>query len=98
MRTTITLEDDVRIGYLGMSFLAKLFGRLMFSLGLMIAVVGCVIGSMIGSVGGTSLSGVTLMIIGAAIYWVGSTKVCPDCSRRIKDTAVECKHCGRAQV
>jgi hypothetical protein len=80
-----------------MRFIANLFGRLIFSLGLMITVVGCVIGSMIGSTGRTTMSGVTLMILGAAIYWVGSTKVCPQCTKRIKHTALECNHCGGAQ-
>ena len=80
-----------------MRFIANLFGRLIFCLGVMMTVVGCVIGSMIGSTAGTTMSGVTLMILGAGIYWVGSTKVCPQCSRRIQHTALECKHCGGAQ-
>ena len=41
--------------------------------------------------------GVTLIVAGAVIYWLGSTKVCPQCSKRIKHTALECKHCGSAQ-
>jgi hypothetical protein len=65
--------------------------------GLMITVVGCVIGSIMGSTGGTPMPGVTLMVLGAGIYWLGSTKVCPQCSKRIKHTALECKHCGGAQ-
>jgi hypothetical protein len=80
-----------------MRFITNLIGRLIFCLGLMITVVGCVIGSMIGSTGGTTLSGITLMVLGAAIYWFGSTKVCPQCSRRIKHTELQCKHCGGAQ-
>jgi hypothetical protein len=80
-----------------MRVLANIFGRLIFCLGLMITVVGCVLGSMIGSSAGTMMSGVTLMAVGAAIYWVGSTKVCPQCAKRVKPTALECKHCGCAQ-
>jgi hypothetical protein len=80
-----------------MRVLAKICGRLIFCLGLMITVVGCVVGSMVGSTGGTTPSGVTLMAVGAAIYWVGSTKVCPQCSKRVKYIALECKHCGSAQ-
>lgn len=80
-----------------MRFIANLLGRLIFCVGLMITVVGCVIGSMMGSAGGTTMPGVTLMILGAGIYWMGSTKVCPQCSKRIKHTALECKHCGGAQ-
>jgi hypothetical protein len=77
-----------------MSVIAKIFGRLIFCVGLMITVVGCVVGSMLGSTGGTTMSGIALMAVGAAIYWVGSTKVCPQCAKRIKHTAVDCKHCG----
>jgi hypothetical protein len=77
-----------------MPFLAKLFGRLVFCLGVMITVVGFVVGSLLGASGGATMSGVTLMAVGAAIYWIGSTKLCPQCSKRIKYTAVECKHCG----
>jgi len=80
-----------------MRVLAKIFGRLIFCLGVMITVVGCVIGSMVGSTGGATISGVTLMAVGAAIYWVGSTKVCRQCSKRVKYTALECKHCGSTQ-
>ncbi|HXV80781.1 MAG TPA: hypothetical protein VEG60_12960 [Candidatus Binatia bacterium] len=80
-----------------MRFIANLLGRLIFCVGLMITVVGCVIGSMMGSTGGTTMPGVTLMILGAGIYWMGSTKVCPQCSKRIKHTALQCKHCGSAQ-
>jgi hypothetical protein len=81
-----------------MPFITNLLGRLIFCLGLMITVVGCVIGSMLGSQGRTTISGVALMILGAGIYWVGSTKVCPQCSKRIKQSALECKHCGGAQA
>jgi hypothetical protein len=80
-----------------MRFIANLLGRLIFCVGLMITVVGCVIGSIMGSTGGTTMPGVTLMVLGAGIYWLGSTKVCPQCSKRIKHTALECKHCGGAQ-
>ena len=80
-----------------MRFIGNLLGRLIFCVGLMITVVGCVIGSMMGSTGGTTMPGVTLMILGAGIYWLGSTKVCLQCSKRIKYTAIECKHCGGAQ-
>ena len=80
-----------------MRVLANIFGRLIFCFGLMVTVVGCVLGSMIGSMGGTMISGVTLMAVGAAIHWVGSTKVCPQCSKRVKHTALQCKHCGGAQ-
>jgi len=77
-----------------MPLLAKLFGRLIFCLGVMITVVGCVVGSLLGASAGMTMSGVTLMAVGATIYWLGSTKVCPQCSKRIKLAAVECKHCG----
>jgi hypothetical protein len=80
-----------------MRFIANLLGRLIFCVGLMITVVGCVIGSIMGSTGGTTMPGVTLMVLGAGLYWLGSTKVCPQCSKRIKHTALECKHCGGAQ-
>lgn len=80
-----------------MRFIGNLLGRLIFCVGLMITVVGCVIGSMMGSTPGTTMPGITLMIFGAGIYWLGSTKVCLQCSKRIKHTALECKHCGGAQ-
>lgn len=80
-----------------MRFIAPLFGRLIFCLGLMITVVGCVIGSMIGPTGGTTMSGIALMILGAWIYWIGATKVCPQCSKRIQHNERGCKHCGAAQ-
>jgi hypothetical protein len=80
-----------------MRFLANIFGRLMFCFGLIIIAVGCVLGSTIGSTGGTMMSGITLMAVGGAIYWLGSTKVCPQCSKRVKHTALECNHCGGAQ-
>ena len=81
-----------------MPFFTKLFGRLMFSFGLMITVVGCVIGSMIGSAAGTTITGIILMAAGAALYWVGSTKICPQCAKRIKHAVLHCQHCGRAQA
>ena len=80
-----------------MRFLANIFGRLIFCLGVMITVVGCVVGSIVGSTGGTTMFGVTLIVVGAVIYWLGSTKVCPQCFKRVKHTALECKHCGSAQ-
>jgi hypothetical protein len=80
-----------------MRFIAPLLGRLIFCLGLMITVVGCVIGSMTGS-GGSTLSGMSLMILGGAIYWFGGTMACPQCSKRIKHTERQCKHCGAAQA
>ena len=80
-----------------MQFLGKLAGRLIFCVGLMITVVGCVIGSVIGSSTGTTLPGFTLMILGGGIYWLGSTKVCLQCSRRIQSSALACKHCGAPQ-
>ena len=81
----------------GMRFIAPLLGRLLFCLGLMITVVGCVIGSMIGSTGGATMSGMPLMILGGAIYWFGTTKVCSHCTKRIKHTERACKYCGGAQ-
>ena len=81
-----------------MRFLANILGRLIFCFGLMITVVGCVLGSMIGSTGGTMMSGIALMAVGGAIYWLGSTTACPQCSKRVKHTALECKHCGGAQA
>lgn len=80
-----------------MHFIASLLGRLIFCVGLMITVVGCVIGSLTGS-GGSTMSGMTLMILGAGIYWFGTTKACPHCSKRIKHTERQCKHCGGAQA
>jgi uncharacterized membrane protein len=77
-----------------MSVLAKILGRLIFCLGVMITVVGCVIGSTVGATSGTTMPGVTLMAVGAVIYWIGSTKACPQCSKRVKHAALECKHCG----
>lgn len=79
-----------------MRFIAPLLGRLIFCLGLMITVVGCVIGSMIGSIG-TTMPGASLMILGGGIYWIGTTKACPHCGKRIKHTERQCKHCGGAQ-
>jgi uncharacterized membrane protein len=81
-----------------MRFIANLFGRLIFCVGLMMTVVGCVTGSMIGSTSRTTMSGVILMLLGAGIYWLGSTKVCQRCSKRIKHTELECKRCGGTQV
>jgi len=81
-----------------MRFLTNIiFGRLIFCLGGMITVIGRVLGSMVGSTGGTTMSGVTLIVVGAVIYWVGSTKVCPQCCKRVKPAALECKHCGSTQ-
>jgi len=80
-----------------MQFFGSLAGRLIFCVGLMITVVGCVIGSVVGSGSGTTLPGITLMIMGGAIYWGASTKVCAQCSKRIQSSALQCKHCGRAQ-
>ena len=80
-----------------MQFIGKLAGRLIFCVGLMITVVGCVIGSVIGASTGTTLPGFTLMIVGGGIYWFGATKACLQCARRIQHNAVECKHCGAAQ-
>jgi hypothetical protein len=77
-----------------MRFLGEIFGRLVFCLGLMITVVACVIGSIAGSGGSTTMFGVTLITVGAVIYWVASTRVCPQCSQRIKHNAPTCKHCG----
>lgn len=77
-----------------MRVLAKIFGRLIFCLGVMLTVVGCLVGSMVGSTAGTTMSGFTLMALGAAIYWMGSTVVCRKCSKRVKYAALECKHCG----
>jgi hypothetical protein len=47
-----------------MSVLAKILGRLIFCLGVMITVVGCVIGSTVGATSGTTMPGVTLMAVG----------------------------------
>ena len=80
-----------------MHMLASLFGRLIVCLGVMITVVGCVIGSVAGSSAGTTLPGVSLIIAGAAIYWFASTIICPQCSKRIRHAALECKHCGAIQ-
>jgi len=80
-----------------MQFFGSLIGRMIFCLGLMVTVVGCVIGSVVGSGSGTTLPGVMLMIIGAAIYWVASTKVCGQCAKRIQHAALQCKHCGSVQ-
>ena len=57
---------------------------------MMITVVGCVIGSTVGATSGTTMPGVTLMAVGAVIYWIGSTKACPQCSKRVKHAALEC--------
>ncbi len=81
-----------------MRFFTSLVGRLMFCLGLMITVVGCVIGSVVGTTGGPNLSGIILMVLGGVIYRAGTTKVCQDCSGRIKQTERACKHCGAAQA
>ncbi len=77
-----------------MRFLGEIFGRLMFCVGLMVTVVGCVLGSIVGSAGGTTVFGVTLIIVGAVIYWVASAKICLRCSKRINHNALTCKHCG----
>jgi hypothetical protein len=53
-----------------MHLLASILGRLVFCLGVMVTVVGCVVGSVMGSSPGTTLPGVALMIAGAAIYWL----------------------------
>ena len=44
------------------------------------------------------MPGMTLTIVGAGIYWFGTTKACPHCSKRIKHTERQCKHCGGAQA
>jgi len=80
-----------------MHLLAGILGRLVFCLGVMVTVVGCVIGSVAGSSPGTTLPGVTLMIAGAAIYWLASTKICSQCNKRVRQAALECKHCGAIQ-
>lgn len=64
----------------------------------MTTVVGCVVGSVLGSSVGTTLPGFTLIGIGAFIYWFNVTKVCPQCRKRIKDRARQCRHCGNAQA
>jgi hypothetical protein len=80
-----------------MSSLAAIFGRLIFCVGVMVTVVGCVIGSLMGQSGAGAMGpGTVLIIIGAGIYWVASTKICPQCSKRVKHNAVECKYCGNA--
>ena len=80
-----------------MHVLASLFGRLIFCLGVMITVVGCVISSVVGASAGTTLPGVTLIIAGAMIYWFASTKICSKCYKRVRLAARECKHCGAIQ-
>jgi len=80
-----------------MEFFGSLVGRIIFCLGLMVTVVGWVIGSVVGSGSGTTLPGVALMIVGAAIYRGASTKVCAQCTKRIQHSARQCKHCGSAQ-
>ena len=77
-----------------MCFLASLFGRLIFCLGVMITVVGCVVGSMIGSTGGSMMSGVTLIILGGAIYWFGSTKICQVAPRELNTIRISAKTVG----
>ena len=80
-----------------MHMLASIFGRLIVCLGVMITVVGCVIGSVVGSSAGTTLPGVILIIAGAAIYWFASTTICSQCYKRVRHSALECKHCGAIQ-
>lgn len=78
-----------------MRSLAAIFGRLILCVGVMVTVVGCVIGSLMGQSGaGTIGPGVVLIVIGAGIYWVASTKICPRCSKRVRHSAIECKYCG----
>ena len=77
--------------------LMALFGRLIFCVGVMVTVVGCVIGSLMGQTGGGPVgSGTILIITGAVIYWLASTKICPQCSKRVRYNALQCKHCGSA--
>jgi hypothetical protein len=80
-----------------MNLFASLFGRLILCLGIMISVVGWVIGSVLGSNLGTTLPGITLIGIGAFIYWRAVTKDCTACRKRIKTSAAVCSHCGGAQ-
>jgi len=80
-----------------MQLLAGILGRLVFCLGVMVTVVGCVIGSVAGLSTGTTVPGFTLMIAGAAIYWLASTKICLRCNKRVRQAALECKHCGATQ-
>jgi hypothetical protein len=78
-----------------MQFLTELFVRLIFSVGLMITVVSCVLGSVTGS--GFSfvpIIGITLMIISAVLWRKTSTKVCPECAERVKSQARKCRYCG----
>jgi rRNA maturation endonuclease Nob1 len=80
-----------------MRSLAAIFGRLILCVGVMVTVVGCVIGSLMGQSGASAMGpGTVLIIVGGGIYWVASTKICPQCSKRFRYNAVECKYCGNA--
>jgi hypothetical protein len=80
-----------------MQFFGRLAGKIIICFGIMITVVGCVIGNVMRSGTGTTLPGITLIIAGAAIYWLASTKVCNQCKQRIKQADGSCKHCGAKQ-
>ena len=78
-----------------MQFLAQLGAKLVFCVGVMMTVVSCVLGSVVGSgAGGVSFVGITLIIIGAVLWRMTSTKVCSGCAQRVKHQARKCQYCG----
>ena len=78
-----------------MLFLAQLSAKLIFSVGIMVTVVSCVLGSVVGSgAGGVPFIGITLMTIGAVLWRKTSTKACPECAERVKYQARKCQYCG----
>ena len=78
-----------------MQFLAALFAKLVFCVGVMMTVVSCVLGSVIGSgAGGVPFLGILLVVVGAVLWRRTSTKVCSGCAERVKYQARKCQYCG----
>lgn len=78
-----------------MQILPQTLAKLLFCVGLMITVVGCVIGSTLGSgTGGAPFFGVLLMILGGGLWQRFSRKACPACAERVNLQAAKCPNCA----
>lgn len=80
-----------------MQFIARLLGKLIFCVGIMISVVSCVLGSVVGQGTGLPFVGILLVVTGGVIWYRTSTRACPGCAWRMPYQARRCSHCG-AQV
>lgn len=78
-----------------MQILAQTLAKLLFCVGLMITVVGCVIGSALGTgAGGAPLFGTLLMGFGGGLWHKFSRKPWPACAERVILQAARCPNCG----